>query len=719
MTRIGTRIVAAFTRGDMGERGAALWRSFAVGAAVFACAFVFGLLYSASFSVMGVRVQALEDFVFAEFKWLILLHQAKVLAAYVAIGGASGAAAGYCIYLWCAATLRRVTTRKAVVTVALYSTVFMLAFLLADIRNHPALYNEHFHARGAVLAGFQMLVTHGVPGLLVDAFRLVVCAGFIPITIGVMVQLGGALYGACARLPRRALVALTTGAALAALIWLVPFNRNDGPNLIIIAADSFRYDRVSAWGSRKGLTPNIDALAAEGTSFHDFHVQLPRTFPSWYSLLSGRYPAQHGIRHMFPSRDELAAARLDLPEALRKNGYVTSAVADYAGDIFSRMSCFDRVRAPSFNFTTLIRQRGLEIHFFLLPFIQNATGRRLFPEARAFAQNSDPAFLIGDIKSELDALARRKRFLLTVFFSATHFPYASPHPYYKKYTDPAYRGQYRYLKINNPLSETLVARDDRRQIEGLFDGACSAVDDAVGEVVDYLKRRGLYDNSIIVFTADHGENLYDHGLDLGHGEHVRGEYATHVPMIIKFHRDYALKARTRGYMGVVQQIDFAPTVLDILGVKDAKTDAAGISYRSVIEGRVTNIPRIAYAETGIWFVPEGGQFFQRLRIRYPDVSVLCELAEPDMGVVLKDEYRDLINIAKHRTVFDETHKLIYMPTRDGVRYELLRRGDTAFVNRVSTEGPAFARLQKALRETVLRHENVAIVNGLFIPKRER
>jgi hypothetical protein len=703
----------------MGQRGTALWRSFAVGAAVFACAFAFGLIYSASFSVMGVRVQALEDFVFAEFKWLILLHQAKILAAYVAIGGTSGAAAGYCIHAWCAATNRRVPVSKAVVPVALYSTVFMLAFLIADIRNHPALYNEHFHARGAVLAGFQMLVTHGMPGLVIDALRLVVSAGFIPITIGVMVHLGGTLYGACARLPRRALLILAAGAALAVILWMVPFNRNDGPNLVIIAADSFRHDRVSAWGRRRGLTPNIDALVKEGTSLQDFHVQLPRTFPSWYSLLSGRYPAQHGIRHMFPTADQLAAARLDLPETLRKNGYVTSAVADYAGDIFSRMSCFDRVRAPSFNFTTLIRQRGLEIHFFLLPFIQNAPGRCLFPETRAFAQNSDPSFLVGDIKSEIDALAAGKRFFLTVFFSATHFPYASPHPYYKKYTDPAYRGEYRYLKINNPLSESMVTRDDRRQIEGLFDGACSAVDDAVGEVVDHLKRRGLYDDSIIVFTADHGENLYDHGLDLGHGEHFRGEYATHVPMIIKFHRGYAPMARAREYTGVVEQVDFAPTMLDVLGIKNAGSDAAGISYRGVIEGTVTHIPRTAYAETGIWFVAEGAQFFQRMRIRYPDVSVLCGLAEPDMDVVLKDEYLDLINIAKHRTVFDENHKLIYMPTRDGVRYELLRRGDTAFVNRASAEVAAFARLERVLRETVLRHENVAIVNGLFIPKRER
>ncbi len=716
MDRIGKKLAALFAGGDMADRGTALRRSFAVGAAVFAGAFIFCPLYSASFAVMGVRVKALEDFVFAEFKWLILFHQAKILAAYILLGGAAGAAAGFCLHLRCVITGRPLAARRAVRPVALYCAALVAAMTLADMRLHPALYNEHFYARGGIAAGLQTLVTHGLPGWLVAAFRAAVCAVFMPLLVALSLRLAGALLRAARRLPRRALAGAALIAAAAVLFIVLPFGHNEGPNLIIIAADSFRYDRVSALGGKPGLTPNIDALAAEGTSLDDFHVQLPRTFPSWYSLLSGRNPAQHGIRHMFPSRAKLRAARPDLTEALKKGGYTRSAVADYAGDIFSRMEgCFDRVRAPRFNFTTLIRQRGLEVHFLLLPFLQNAAGRRLFPETRAFAQNSDPSFLLDDIGSEIDALAGRKRFFLTIFFSATHFPYAAPYPYYSKFTDPAYRGEYRYLKINNPLRETLITPEDRRQIEALFDGACSAVDDAVGGVIAHLRRRGLYDNSIIVFTADHGENLYDHGLDLGHGEHFRGEYATHVPMIVKFHDGYAKKVRIKRYGGVVQQVDFAPTLLDILGL-GGDGETAGISCRDVLEGRTARIPRVAYAETGIWFVAEGGQFFQRMRVLYPDVSVLCGLEGPEMDVVLKDEYRDLVTIAKHRAVFDGVHKLVYMPTRDGVRYELLRRGDFEFKDRARSEPEVFARLERELGKTVQRYERVSIINGLFIPQ---
>ncbi len=173
------------------------------------------------------------------------------------------------------------------------------------------------------------------------------------------------------------------------------------------------------------------------------------------------------LPHIVPLEGRARAARQFFPET-SENGYVSSAVADYAGDIFSRMSCFDRVRAPSFNFTTLIRQRGLEIHFFLLPFLQNSAGRFLFPEARAFAQNSAPAFIVGDIKSEIDALARKKRFFLSVFFSATHFPYASPTHIINDSPTPLIAASTGILRSTTRSASPWSTRDDRRQIE-----ACS------------------------------------------------------------------------------------------------------------------------------------------------------------------------------------------------------------------------------------------------------
>lgn len=685
------------------------------GALVFFLEFVFCIVYTNSFSIMGVRSKALEDAVFVHFKWFIIFNQIKILIIYMCIGTFAGLAAGYVQYIYGILRNMEMPARRVIRNCMLSCIIISSILISGDILAHPALYNEHLYARGGVLKWIQVIITDYIPPDIFIFFRLLILFLFIPLFIRMAIVTGRVLI-----LIRR--IVPIYAVAILALILIVTLSvkayvsdKNTGPNIIIIAADSFRYDRVSAWGKRKDLTPNIDALAREGTSFKDFHVQLPRTFPSWYCLLSGKYPAQHGIRHMFPAKSQIESAHVDLPEILKKNGYATSAVADYAGDIFSRMNCFDSVKAPVFNFRVLIKQRSLEIHFLLLPYLQNKIGRMLFPETKEFAQNSDPEFLKGDIIDELKSLSGKKKFFLSIFCSVTHFPYASPYPYYKKYAPDGYNGEFKYMKINDPTKNTTVTAADREQIIALFDGACSSADSLVGGIVKYLKENNLYDNSIIIFTADHGENLYDNNLDIGHGEHFRGEYATHVPFIIKFHKEYSKQVSVKNYDGIMEQVDFAPTLTNILGLKNA-AQFTGVSFKRVIEGKSGNIPRIAYAETGIWFVNTGDQFFQRQRIMYPDVSALCEIEEPDYNVVLKKKYNGLINIAKHRTVFDDKYKMIYIPTRDGVQFELYRRGDGSFTNLYRKEHPEFIRLYRHLKDIMTRYDNAKIINGIFIPE---
>jgi len=707
-------VVSAVIGADYRDLKAALASSCLIGALACTIEFLLCLIVASPFSVMGVRVKTIEDLVFAEFKLVILASQLKILFAYVFIGALSGCAAGYIVHLYATRRDRMITSARASLFVVPGVLFFTLSCLVLDITHHPALYHEHLYARGGIARALQVFITDSLPTLATIAIALLALALFLPLAFLIALRLTRIMRTVVRAIPRNWAIASAAILLAAVSVRMITRGRNEGPNIVIIAADSFRYDRVSAHSGRKGLTPHIDSLLAGGAGFDDFHVQLPRTFPSWYCLLSGKYPQQHGIRHMFPTQGDLERARADLPEVLRRHGYVTSAVADYAGDIFSRMSCFDRVRAPRFDFTTMIRQRNLELHFLLLPFMQNRFARALFPETRAFAQNSDPDFLYGDVKSELARLSGEKRFFISIFSSTTHFPYASPSPYYKKFTRKDYSGEYKYLKINDITRDSDLSDEDRAQIAGLCDGACASIDDLVGRIVAEMRSLDIYDNSIVIFTADHGENLYDHGLDLGHGEHFRGEYATHVPLIIKFHRDYAARVKRRRYDGIMQQVDLAPTLLDVLKIT-ASSDFAGISYKPVLEDERARIRRIAYAETGIWFIETGEQFFQRQRIRYPDVSVLCRLSGAENLVVLRDEYRDLIDIAKHRTVFDEQHKLIYIPTREGAHYELYRRGDTRFNNCYSPDHPQARRLKRYFNDLMDRYEAAQVIHGIYIP----
>ncbi|HVJ90371.1 MAG TPA: sulfatase-like hydrolase/transferase [Labilithrix sp.] len=109
-------------------------------------------------------------------------------------------------------------------------------------------------------------------------------------------------------------------------------------NVLILSADSLRADRLD---TRR--TPNLMKLAARGTRFDRAYVSLPRTFPSWVTILTGRHAHHHGIRSMFPTWEERAKDFDALPARFAKAGYATAVVSDYAGDIFTRTSavgCF-------------------------------------------------------------------------------------------------------------------------------------------------------------------------------------------------------------------------------------------------------------------------------------------------------------------------------------------------------------------------------------------
>ena len=90
---------------------------------------------------------------------------------------------------------------------------------------------------------------------------------------------------------------------------------NQGPNVLVLAVDSLRADRLSAYGHAR-KTPSFDRLAAEGAVFERALVSMPRTFPSWTTLLTGQWPHHHGIRHMFPTQGERDRIPTPLPKAL-------------------------------------------------------------------------------------------------------------------------------------------------------------------------------------------------------------------------------------------------------------------------------------------------------------------------------------------------------------------------------------------------------------------
>lgn len=158
------------------------------------------------------------------------------------------------------------------------------------------------------------------------------------------------------------------------------------PNIIMIGSDTLRADRLGVNGYSRALTPNIDALAREGTNFTQYIVPLGRTAPSLLTLLTGTWPHTHGARDNYIADGELTATLPALPRLLHSAGYSTAVVGDWAGSDLSKFNLgFDHVDTSpdQWNLKYLLRQGPKDIRLFLSLFTHNRFGKTFLPEDAA------------------------------------------------------------------------------------------------------------------------------------------------------------------------------------------------------------------------------------------------------------------------------------------------------------------------------------------------
>jgi arylsulfatase A-like enzyme len=489
-----------------------------------------------------------------------------------------------------------------------------------------------------------------------------------------------------------------------------PASRSRRSNVLILAVDSLRADRVFGPDAARRF-PVLAKLAHQAVRFREAHVTVPRTFPSFVTLLTGRFPHHHGIRHMFPSAAQRAAIGPTLPGVLRANGYHTMVISDYAGEIFSRTPMgFDVVDVPYFDMKTIVAQRGLSVHPNVLPYATSELGRRLFTAVDAMPELSDPARLANRAIAQLDH-AGPQPFFMTVFFSAAHFPYASPDPYYRRYTSSDYAGPYRYQKP--PLAPGPTDDRDRRQIRALYDGAVAATDAAIGRILHALESDGLANDTIVVLLADHGENLYDYPeRGMGHGDHLQGSAADHVPWLWIDSRD---KLQPHDVPGVVRDIDLVPTLSALLNVSPPATD--GVDLAPLLRGERQSLDLTAYQETELWFTSNGPGFGPDERLPYPTVTGVTDLANDD-DVFLQPSWQDMIIVAKHRALRTDHWKLLYRPTRAGVRWSLfdLANDPDERQDVLEAHPDIAANLEHKLYSWMLADPRMTVRGGFVVPR---
>lgn len=555
------------------------------------------------------------------------------------------------------------------------------SFVAWSMADSPQLYAARWYAKGGLARTAQVLATdvlgpHGVvvlalaiaviyvrPARLVVLARRAARAARRPLraisaraakrAVALSLVLGAAALAfrsieaprSAAASPTRAVSeAPSHAAAAAAPAPLAPATAVRRPNIVVLAVDSLRADRLDA-----RVAPNLTRLAARGARFDLAYVSTPRSLPSWDAL----------------------------PERLAREGYVTGVVSDHAGGVFDDVDRgLARAGAPSFDLERPVGPRALERQTPLLPLLHSPLGRRIVPAMRALRGAADPRRVADDAATALHAMKDRP-FFLGVAFSTARSPYAAPAPYYAKYTEPRYRGRFKYDDANlaGHAGDPPPDAADVKQIRALYDGAVSAVDDAVAHVLRALEREGLADNTIVVVTADRGETLFDEGRGQGHGDPLTGDEATHVPLVIVDPR--VGKASRSGR--VVRDVDLAPTLYELAGVSPP-ADLEGRSLAPALRGADLE-PRFAYAET-------------------------------ELGP------SDAIPGLRSAMVRDERWKLVYVPARMGVHYILFDTledpGETRDL--AASKPEEVTRLKAPLWAWMLRDPAMEQKDGFLLPR---
>ena len=453
------------------------------------------------------------------------------------------------------------------------------------------------------------------------------------------------------------------------------------PNVLIIATDSWRFDRVGVHGSaRAGLTPHIDAFSKQATDFTNLHVATASTLEAWVTLFSGQLPATHGIRSMYPTREEVRSVEANpglFPRLLHDAGYETIVSSDWVGNCFDLVDLgFSKRRvAPVQNFEALLYEATVRAHPLVPLFfgtLPGPLGELLVPGRASLAVLARPGALVERLFEDVDeSVAKGRPFFGLLFLSPTHIPYNARYPFNLKYAAPGYAGPNRYqVEVNaHELITTgfapTLAPDAVQHIRDLYDGAVSDFDDTVGRVLAELGARGLSENTVVIITTDHGEDLYDPGSTLGHGTNFfGGDQSTHVPFFMRLPGQQAPSTVST----LARTVDLAPTLLEWLELP-VPASMEGESLLPALRGEPEAGPgRVSYAESCYLFFPKS-QAMTGLttaeRAQVVELAGAADTLEVDPlfrdNLVLKPALRDAVIAAKDRMIRTTRWKLIEIP----------------------------------------------------------
>ncbi len=296
-------------------------------------------------------------------------------------------------------------------------------------------------------------------------------------------------------------------------------------NVIIYLVDTLRADHLGCYGYDRPVSPRIDAFAREAALFRHTVAQSSWTRPSVATMLTGLLPRTHGVHR---KKDALAPEAVTLGEILQSQGYRTAGFATNANV------------APSFGFG-----QGFDTYEVL--------GKR-----RNIAANIH-ALAVQWLETEWKGDAPFFLYLHTV---EPHAPYSPPEPFRQRFAPQVRDEALTRLRFLNQVKEGKVPVTPklRRDLMDLYDAEIATNDAAFGNLIDLLHQRGLWQDTVVIFVSDHGEEFFEHG-GWEHGKTLHTEMLE-VPLIVRVPGT----GNGRSVDRQAQHADIVPTILDALGI---------------------------------------------------------------------------------------------------------------------------------------------------------
>lgn len=371
--------------------------------------------------------------------------------------------------------------------------------------------------------------------------------------------------------------------------------------------DTVRADHLTCYGYHRKTTPNIDAIAKQGTLYENAFSAAPWTPPSHASIFTGKYPSHHKTigRDVYLKRENTTIA-----EALSKQGYETLGV-----------TCCQILGPGS----------GFEKGFARYVEVKETSLSRLTKRGNSHAKDFLRKMMYGPDKGTYQATEEIKKFIkvksnpffVFVNYFTCHTPYDPPSPFKKRFcqkfdesslylqellvnrllkrsTERIANSSMDFQKLrwvasggggfSFAVKEVSVSEAEWKVIESWYDGEIAYLDSQIGNLINFLKDHNIFDNTFLIITSDHGENFGEHGLAV----HPLCLYDSllRVPLIISCP---VLMPKGQKIANLVSLVDIYPTIMEVANVKDDKTKLDG---RSLLPSDKQSIHDFVCAEYG-------------------------------------------------------------------------------------------------------------------------